>query len=296
MLRAVEDSHDQPFSSTRQYFANVDNAPVSPRQLAQDDPRRSTLAVPQSGRAGGQANNFYRPQVPSGLSISTRRPYGSIGGTSPSQVSPSRAGLPPPPPPGLQPPSASEPPGGMPRRHTSADIRAHGWQAIPSPFGASGPPSGPPSGPSSGPWPSSPNRGPAAPEEQRIRDSLSQYSLQTASQPHARSRPATPPQPPFINGSGSGPSSSQPSSAGPSSGPNSGSALGPGHSADNFGGWAWNAGSRAEGKSLGVKDTLMQQERRGSVAHILNPTDAADRHSEDDGPRGEDDRKRKRVQ
>ena len=36
--------------------------------------------------------------------------------------------------------------------------------------------------------------------------------------------------------------------------------------------------------------------RRGSMAHILNPTDTAEREDEDEiDPRGEDDRKRKRL-
>src|SRR3569833_2848486 len=95
MFRALDEPHEPPFSSSRQYFANLDTPPVSPRQLAQDDARR-TLAVPQP-RA--QAN-YNRPLVPSNLSVSTRRPYGSFGAST-TQSSPSSlrtATLIPPPP------------------------------------------------------------------------------------------------------------------------------------------------------------------------------------------------------
>ncbi|KXX82802.1 Transcription factor SFL1 [Madurella mycetomatis] len=256
MFRTLEEPHEPLFAGTRPYFANVENAPVSPRQLPQDDPRKANLAVPQVRQP-----NYYRPSVPSNLSISTRRPYGSIGGNS-AQSSPSslRVQPPPPPPPGPHPLANVElPPSSLARRHTSADIRAHGWQPNPPPF-ASGPPSSQ--------WPSSPNRAPG-PDDQRIRDSLSHYSLQTASQPH--SRPATPPPPHFSNG-------------------------GPPPAADTFGSWSWNSANR-ENKNLMVKDSSAPPTRRGSMAHILNPTDTAERPDEDGlDPRGDDDRKRKRLQ
>jgi hypothetical protein len=254
MFRSLEEPPETLFAGTRQYFSHLDNAPVSPRQLPQDDPRRSTLAVPQP-----RPPNFYRPTVPSNLSIGTRRPYGSIGAST-SQSSPSslRAQAPPPPP-GPHPLANVElPPSSLARRHTSADIRAHSWQLNNPPPFASGPPSSP--------WPSSPNR--AAAEDQRIRESFSHYSLQTASQP--QSRPATPPPPPFTNGSGP---------------------------VDNFGSWSWNSANRGDNKNLLVKDSSAPPTRRGSMAHILNPTDTAEREDEDEmDPRGEDDRKRKRLQ
>ena len=250
MIRALDEPHDPPFSSSRQYFANVDNAPVSPRQMPQDDPRRSTLTVPQPRTA-----NYYRPQVPSNLSISTRRPYGSIGAST-TQSSPSslRTQIPPPPPVPHPLSSVEPPPGSLARRHTSADIRAHGWQANPPPF---------PPGPAQTQWPPSPNR--VAPEDQRIRDSLSSYSLQSASQPH--SRPETPP-PPFSNG-------------------NAG--------LDSLSNWSWNAANRSDTR-LALKDSSAPPTRRGSMAHILNPTDTAERENEDEDPREQDDRKRKRMQ
>lgn len=271
MLRSLDESHEPPlFSGTRQFFAGVENAPVSPRQMPQDDPRRSTLTVPQSRTAG----NFYRPPVPSNLSISTRRPYGSIGGgtTVVPSTSPSRSQLPPPPPVPSHNLTPMEPPANnMGRRHTSADIRAHGWQtsAPPhlSPLGP-GPGSVPVPVPSQ--YPTSPNR---LPEDQRIRESFSAYSLQAASQPH--SRPETPPPPPpFLganantNGNGNG--------AGP-----------------DLGNWSWGS-AVSRNSSLNVKNSSAPPTRRGSMAHILNPTDTAERADEDASPRDED-RKRKRM-
>jgi len=256
MIRTLDEPHEAPFPSRGQYFAGVDNAPVSPRQMPQDDPRRGTLAVPQP-----RSQNFYRPAVPSSLSVATRRPYGSIGAST-SQPSPSslRPQVPPPPPAvAPHPLAAVEPlPGNLARRHTSADIRAHGWQAGPPPPLGAMPPSA---------WPPpSPSRAVAVgPEDQRIRDSFSSYSLQTASQPH--SRPETPP-PPFSNG-------------------NSG--------LDSLSNWSWNSGNRNDNPNrLTVKDSSAPPTRRGSMAHILNPTDTAERDDEDEDP--PEDRKRKRMQ
>ncbi|KAJ3473797.1 hypothetical protein NLG97_g10130 [Lecanicillium saksenae] len=148
----------------------------------------------------------------------------------------------------------------MGRRHTAADIRAHGWQ----PGSAAAYPS---SNPPSAPWPSSPSR--IAPEDQRIRESLSAYSLQSASHGHPRSRPTTPP-PPTANGSSNG--------------------------QDTFGGWAWNSTEQPHGKGPLFKDSSAPPTRRGSMAHILNPSGGETRSDEDDDPRGDDDRKRKRLQ
>ncbi|KAI5456348.1 HSF-type DNA-binding-domain-containing protein [Mariannaea sp. PMI_226] len=258
IIRTLDEPPEPPYIGRQQYFAGVDNAPVSPRQLAQDDQRRggANLAVPQ---ARGQ--NFYRPPVPSNLSVSTRRPYGSISGSGTTQSSPLRTVAAPPPPAPPHPLSNVEPsPASLGRRHTAADIRAHGWQTGPSPFSANAPST------PAGPWPPSPSR--VAPEDQRIRDSLSSYSLQTASHAHSHSRPTTPPPPPFANG-GNG-------------------------SSDTFGSWNWSSAGSRENKNLSVKDHSAPPTRRGSMAHILNPSDTAERPDEDEDRR-EDDRKRQRV-
>lgn len=253
VIRGLDEPHEPPFTNSRPYFANVDNAPVSPRQMPQDDPRRANLNVPAA-----RASNFYRPQVPSTLSINPRRPYGSIGGTAQPSPSSLRAHPPPPPPVPPHPLATAEPhPSSLARRHTSADIRAHGWQPSNAHFAPPGPPL-----PSH--YPPSPNRA-LGPEDLRIRDSFSSYSLQAASQPHSRPATPPPPMPPFANGS----------------------------NAPDLGSWSWNSANRSN-NSLNVKDSSAPPTRRGSMAHILNPTDTAERDDEDESPR-DDDRKRKRM-
>ncbi|KAI2642196.1 HSF-type DNA-binding-domain-containing protein [Xylaria nigripes] len=244
-LFLTDEPFEPPISNSRHYLANLDNPPVSPRQLAQD--MRPSPHQPRSA-------NFYRPSVPSNLSISSRRQYGSISG-APSQGSPSplRPQAPPPPPGPHQHLAAAElPPNSLGRRHTAADIRAAGWQSQPNPPPYLG------SGPPSSLWPSSPSRPPV--EDARIREPSSGYSL---------SRPPTPPAPPFSNG-------------------NSGSNF------ESLNNWSWNSANR-ENKNLSVRDISTPPTRRGSMAHILNPTDSSDRDHEDD-PRGDEDRKRKRIQ
>ena len=82
VIRSMDEPPEPPFSGSRPYFSNLslDNAPVSPRQMPQDDPRRGTAM----GVAPRQ--NFYRPPVPSHLSITPRR-YGSIGASTSQFVS-----------------------------------------------------------------------------------------------------------------------------------------------------------------------------------------------------------------
>jgi hypothetical protein len=251
-LRSVDDAPDYSYSSGRQYLGAIDNAPVSPRQYPQDDSRRPTLGIPQA-----RGGNLYRPPVPSNLSNSARRPYGSIGSGTATQSSPLRNAAPAPRPEPHPLSKVETPQMNMGRRHTLADLGAHGLQTGTSPF----------SNAPTAPYPSSPSR--PAPEDQRIRESFSTFSLQAASQPRSRSRPTTPP-PPFSNG---------------------------GHTAPHdFGNWSWNSAANRDGKNLIVKDSSAPPTRRGSMAHILNPTDTAERAEEGDDPRGDDDRKRKRMQ
>lgn len=251
----MEEPPEPPFSGSRPYFSNltlVDNAPVSPRQMPQDDPRRAPPV-------GGSRQNFYRPPVPSHLSITPRR-YGSIGAST-SQSSPGsiRSQVPPPPPPPHPLATMSSPPTNLPRRHTSADIRnPQGWQANQSPFG---------SGQSSSQWPSSPKRGPSAiNEDQQIRDSFSSYSLTNASS-QGRTDNSRPTTPSFTNG----------------------------NTADHLNSWTWGA-SRDKGASSIFKDSSGPPTRRGSMAHILNPAETAERDEEHEEELREEDRKRKRLQ
>ena len=253
VIRTIDEPPEPPFSGSRPYFAglSLDNAPVSPRQLPQDDPRRT----PTSTR-----NNYFRPPKPSHLSITPRR-YGSIGAST-SQSSPGsmRAQAPPPPPPPHPLSSVASPPVNLSRRHTSADIRNPNpqWQANQSPFA---------SGQSSSAWPSSPKRGPTViSEDQRIRDSFSSYSLTSASQGERlnNSRPSTPP-------------------------------FGNGNTADHLNSWSWGSASKGAPPGM-LKDNSGPPTRRGSMAHILNPAETAERDEEHEEEMREEDRKRKRVQ
>jgi hypothetical protein len=263
MIRSMEDAPEPPFPGSRQYFSNLslDGAPVSPRQLAQDDARRPPVM------GGTPRQNAFRPTVPSNLSITPRR-YGSIGtSTAGSSPSSQRYQAPPSLPPPHPVASLTTPPTNLPRRHTSADIRAHGWQPTPSPFAP---------GNASSQWPSSPKRGPTTSiEDQRIRDSFSTYSLQAASKTHSNSsRPGTPPF--STNGNGT-----------------------PG---EPSGTWSWGSsrgdkfGSSGLGTGTLLKDNSGPPTRRGSMAHILNPAETAERDEEHEEELREEDRKRKRVQ
>ncbi|KAI9053925.1 hypothetical protein LZ554_002870 [Drepanopeziza brunnea f. sp. 'monogermtubi'] len=258
MIRSFDDPPEPPFSGSRPYFSSLslDNAPVSPRQMPQDDPRR---APPMMG-GNPSRQGFHRPTVPSHLSINPPRRYGSIGANTSSHSSPnslrSSQGPPPPPPPHpLQ--TVSSPPNNLVRRHTSADIRdVQGWQANPSPFA---------SGRSLSQWSSPPKRGPShISEEQHIRDSFSSYSLTTASS-QGRTDNSGPTTPPFSNG----------------------------NSSDHLNSWSWG---RDKGLTSLSNNNSGPPTRRGSMAHILNPAETAERDEEPGEDKREEDRKRKRVQ
>ncbi|KAF7959959.1 hypothetical protein EAE96_001561 [Botrytis aclada] len=257
-IRGMEEMNEPPASSSRPYFSNLqlDNPP-SPRQVPQDDPRRSSfLGVPPR-------QNFHRPPIPSHLSLSARRGYGSIGGTGTGQSSPSslraQAPQPAPAPPPHPLANASSPPSNLSRRHTSADIRnVVGWQPTSSPFA---------SGQSSSHYPSSPKRTAThmANEDQRIRDSFSMYSLAGATHGHSVSRPTTPP---YTNG----------------------------NAAEHLNSWSWGGSKDRERPGL-FRDNSGPPTRRGSMAHILNPAETAERAEEhEEEMLREEDRKRKRLQ
>ncbi|KAH6717912.1 HSF-type DNA-binding-domain-containing protein [Leptodontidium sp. 2 PMI_412] len=255
VIQSLDEPLKPPFSDSRPYFSNLslDNPPVSPRQMPQDDPRRAPIMGGVPPR-----QNFYRPPVPSHLSITPRR-YGSIGANT-SQSSPSslrsQVTQPPPPPHPLA--TVASPPANLARRHTSADIRnVQGWPAAQSPFA---------SGQSSAQWPSSPKRGPSELSEvQHIRDSFSSYSLTTASSQGRTegSRPATPP---FSNG----------------------------NTSDHLNSWSWGS-SRDKGPTSFFNNSGPPT-RRSSMAHILNPAETAEREEEHEEELREEDRKRKRLQ
>jgi hypothetical protein len=199
MLRSF-DGPDEPLSAGRAtYLASVqDNGPpLSPRQMPSNDQRRPS----QPSLFPESRTPFRAPHAPH-LSISPRR-YGSIGSGS-NTYSPSSARAPthlapppPPPPPPMQHPLATvtSPPMNLPRRHTSADIRLHGWQPGQGPAPDHHTPSA--SGHNSTAWPSSPRRTPLLPgPDQEIRNALAQYELPRATSSQHASRQPSPPQPP----------------------------------------------------------------------------------------------------
>ena len=228
-----------------------DGGSFSPRQSSRDDIRRPTqLNVPQS--------SFFRPPVPIQSSNSPRR-YGSVGNGhySPGSLRPQVPPPPPPPPYSLG--SINTQGTNLGRRHTSADIRLHGWQGHNgSPFA---------SGNSSVQWPSSPKRtSNAGDHSQHVREVLARYELQP--QPHSYgSRQTTPP---LTN-------DTTPSTT----------------SADSS---SWSmAGSRFHPKATDPSGPYSRRSSMASNVHsLLNPTDTAERTDEDEGIG--DDRKRKRLQ
>ncbi|KAI9660975.1 MAG: hypothetical protein M1821_009302 [Bathelium mastoideum] len=197
-LRTLEEPQEAFLSSRPPIFNVTDtNAPVSPRQVPQDDSRRPSL-FSNSSRTG----TSFRAPVPPHI-VSPRR-YGSIGAASGAySPTPSRGHqqtpnthLPPPPPPTQHPlASVSSPPTNLPRRHTSADIRLHGWQGP-------GPEQNPPpplprspfaSGHNSTQWPSSPHRQPHNPGDQELRNALAAYEIPKGPRTQTGSQQTTPP-------------------------------------------------------------------------------------------------------
>ena len=177
-VRALDIPQEQLLSGRQPFFShmNLDGPPLSPRQLAQDDSRRPSLAEPP--RQG-----VFRAPVPPHLAISPRR-FGSIGGSNPSPAY-NRSPQPPPQPPPPHPLSSVSSPPGLARRHTSADIREHlpGWSGSGM--------SNYNSGNASAQWPSSPNRTPN-PGDQQVREVLAQYEMGAPRRQYA-SGPGTPP-------------------------------------------------------------------------------------------------------
>ncbi|KAF2107861.1 HSF-type DNA-binding-domain-containing protein [Lophiotrema nucula] len=262
MLRAL-DEPQEPLSARQTYFMQLENnsgPPLSPRQVPQDnltDSRRGSLA-------GLSRQATFKPPVPAHIAISPRR-YGSIGtgNYSPSSArTPASHQPPPPPPPAIQHPggglgSSTSPPYNLYRRHTSADIRTHGWQPQPpshSPYA---------SGQNSTQWPSSPHRAPIGGGDQQLRDALESYQLPRGPRQQS-SRQGTPPLT----------SDTTPSTL----------------SADS----SWSLpGPRFGFKGI---DTPGPPTRRSSMASnvhsLLNPAETAERADEDDPDEA---RKRKRI-
>lgn len=277
MLRSFEESSPEALPSARSaFFSNLPNEngpPLSPRQMPHDESRRGSLASTSNNRL-----TPFRPPPPSHLTVSPRR-YGSIGASSSYSPSSARAPVqpPPPPPPSMQHPLVSitspGPPSNLPRRHTSADIRLHGWQPG---IGQGAPPSQSPfaSGHNSVPWPSSPHRAPIGGDAE-IRNALASYDIRGSTR-GSTSRAASPPPPDVVQP----PPSASASYAG---------------SKDEAG---WQLpGARYPFKGI---DTSAPPTRRSSMASnvhsLLNPAETAERPEESEDGGGIGGSKRKRVQ
>ncbi|EFR04327.1 hypothetical protein MGYG_07335 [Nannizzia gypsea CBS 118893] len=173
-IRTLENPQEAMLAGRQPYFSmSMDPGPppLSPRQVCQDDGRRPsgirhplpphiTISPHRQGSLGGNPTPVYsKPQIPH---QSTLHPLASV----------------------------SSPPGpNLARRHTSADIRQHGWppSAGPSPNSQYGPGA-------SVQWPSSPNRNPNS-SDQHVRDALARYELggPRRQQQGQQSRHVTPP-------------------------------------------------------------------------------------------------------
>ncbi|KAJ9299290.1 hypothetical protein DTO271G3_2912 [Paecilomyces variotii] len=253
-VRALENPQETLLSGRQPYFANMSidpGPPLSPRQVPQDESRRPSMVDAMRGNI--------RPPVPQHLAVSPRR-YGSIAAPNASSGY-NRLQVP-----GQQPPvphplsSVSSPPGpNLARRHTSADIRQHGWLPGTSPSTPGDAAANPNSQ-----WPQSPHRAPA-PDDQQVREVLAQYEMGGPRRPQDMSRHATPPLT-----TGHGPSSMN---------------------VDN----GWTIG----GPKFLRHESSLPATRRSSMASnvhsLLNPAETAERPDEDEAAFAED-RKRKRLQ
>jgi hypothetical protein len=226
VLRNFEASYATAQESSPMIYANhlqEPGPPLSPRQMPNPDigQRRPSYTNIMEAPRQSQQQTPLRPPVASHLTISPRR-YGSIGSNQAS-YSPSSGRAPPPPPPptaAVQAPQSqqqhplatvSSPPTNLPRRHTSADIRLHGWVGAPSTSGAPSA-SAYASSNISAQWPSSPLRAPPGPppgsSDQALRDSLASYDFPRG--PSISQNRATPPPPgldPIAAVAGTGPDS-----------------------------------------------------------------------------------------
>ena len=262
-IRPMENYPEPSLFSGRQpqpYLTTVEpGPPLSPRQVPQDDSRRSSIAdLPRAG--------VFRPPIPEHLSATTPHRYGSLG-TAHSSPGYTRSPIPPSIAPQQQQQqqfqqqpllhplsNVSSPPGSsVGRRHTSADIRQHGW----SPFGGGG-------GTGSGApphWPPSPHQTPTTTGDQHVQDVLSRYEMGAPRRFQSTSRQVTPP----LNSDGGPPSML---------------------TADGGG---WNTLPRTSRREVSLPPT-----RRSSMASnvhsLLNPTDKTD-----DAPLSNEDRKRRRL-
>lgn len=164
------------------FTSSIESAPLSPRQRpTEEEPRPSYLSA-------SIRNGLFRPPPPPHLSSLPPRRYGSFSGGPPSPgTRPAQPAQPQP----TQPlPAFQSPPSHLSRRHTSADIRLHGWKPEVSPFH--------PSHSSNSHWPPSPPSR-AINIHDNPRETLAAYEINKRPSYSAHT---TPPPPPHGGGPG----------------------------------------------------------------------------------------------
>lgn len=310
ILRSQDHLQQYDIRARQPSFAmpQIENGPpMSPFQLAQDDSRRGSLF----GASAAARQGFFRPPLPhrNTADLARRPELGTIRGATPPREFKIPASIEPPTSPtgDTHASSTASPPSYLSRRHTSADIRPQSWLSVVGtgehlPLPAQHSPLT--SGHSSSNWPSSPHRTPNSNTgEQQLRDSLARYQLSnndgrpappsgpgmlSIAPGAALSRHNTPPQPQASEVTKNGTPGHHHHGSGhlnhslnmPMQQPLSSEAPG----------WAF------PGARLPFKDVFASgpPTRRGSVAHLLNPADTAERDEEEDlGP--DELRKRKRL-
>lgn len=268
-VRALEHPHEILLNGRQPFFSNMSlDGPLSPRDLSipgNDQSRRSSMQLP--GIPDLTRPAFGRPPVPpipaQYASSPRQNRFGSI---SAAQPSPGFSRPPPPQPHPLS--SVISPSLNLARRHTSADIREHGWP-IPNPNGSPYA-----SGNSSAQWPpSSPQHTPQQqphvgfglpnPADQGLRDQLAAYELNgPRRQTVSIARQPSPP-----------------------------SGLGAEHV-----GWSLGAAKFPRSSfELHSAPATRRSSMASNVHSLLNPAETAERDDEDGVGPG-DERKRKRLQ
>ncbi|RMD42999.1 hypothetical protein DV735_g2082, partial [Chaetothyriales sp. CBS 134920] len=261
-VRALDTQQDMLGSGRLPFYAgNVPDPPISPRTFSYPDSRRSSIQLePQHVGIRPPV-----PPIPVHFATSPRK-FGSLSG--PTQASPgfSRPFLPPSAQQNLHPlasvvtqsPSSVSSGPGLARRHTSADIREHGWpppQPNGSPYASTA---------SSSQWQSSSPQQSAHCGDQNIRDQLAKYEIDSHRRP---------------------PANQTSSPDGPR----------PGSGAENVP-WSLSAAKfRRSNTELHSAPPTRRSSMASNVHSLLNPAETVERDDED-GPGPLDDRKRKRLQ
>lgn len=172
--KLMEEPHEVHIHERQPIFtSSIESAPLSPRQRPiEEEPRPPFLSA-------GRSSGLFRPPPPPHLSPLPPRRYGSFSGAPPSPGT--RPAQPPQPQPSQPLPAFQSPPSHLSRRHTSADIRLHGWKPEVSPFH--------PSNTSGSRWsPSPPHR-----VHDNPRETLAAYELNKRPSYSAHTTPPPPP-------------------------------------------------------------------------------------------------------